>query len=256
MSQKKLFKDKYVGYHTFGLGVDGTKQLEGTNGYEYVDLGLPSGTLWAKYNIGSKSITDPGLYFAWGETIGYTPEQIPLMREFTQDQYKFFTQKGSPYSKYDDNKVQLDPEDNAAHVIMGGKWTMPTQEQFEELFTLETNFARVDSVDNQGNNISIIVANFISNNDSEVVLSIPIIGYYVENSLEEKLSRTRLTYLHTLDLNNKNSQEMQSSYDFVAADIQYHSANPSMGLPARIVPLINTIPRYYGCNIRGVINTK
>lgn len=255
MGQKKLFKDKYVGYHTFGLGVDGTKQLEGTNGYEYVDLGLPSGTLWAKYNIGSKSIADPGLYFAWGETIGYTPEQIPLMREFTSNQYKFFTQKESPYSKYgDDSKVQLDPEDNAAHVIMGGKWTMPTQEQFEELFTLEKHFARVDSVDNQGNNISIIVANFISNNDSEVVLSIPMTGSYVENSLN--LLRTRLTYLHTLDLYNKNSQEIQTSYDFVAADIQYQAANPKMGLSEMIVSSINTIPRYYGCNIRGVINTK
>jgi len=38
------------------------------NGHEYVDLGLPSGTLWAKYNVGAKIDTDPGLYFAWGDT--------------------------------------------------------------------------------------------------------------------------------------------------------------------------------------------
>lgn len=44
--------------------------------YEYVDLGLPSGTLWAKMNVGAKSETDAGLYFAWGETQGYTAEQV------------------------------------------------------------------------------------------------------------------------------------------------------------------------------------
>ena len=40
------------------------------NGHEYVDLGLPSGTLWAKCNVGAQNETDYGLYFAWGETTG------------------------------------------------------------------------------------------------------------------------------------------------------------------------------------------
>ena len=39
--------------------------------HEYVDLGLPSGTLWAKTNIGASSPEEYGLYFAWGETEGY-----------------------------------------------------------------------------------------------------------------------------------------------------------------------------------------
>ena len=38
---------------------------------EFVDLGLPSGTLWATKNLGASSKTDYGLYFAWGETTGY-----------------------------------------------------------------------------------------------------------------------------------------------------------------------------------------
>ena len=41
------------------------------NGFEYVDLGLPSGTKWAKNNVGANSETDYGLYFAFGETNGY-----------------------------------------------------------------------------------------------------------------------------------------------------------------------------------------
>ena len=44
------------------------------NGYEYVDLGLPSGLKWATCNVGASSPEEYGLYFAWGETTGYTSE--------------------------------------------------------------------------------------------------------------------------------------------------------------------------------------
>ena len=37
-------------------------------GHYYVDLGLPSGTLWATCNVGAVNPTDYGDYFAWGET--------------------------------------------------------------------------------------------------------------------------------------------------------------------------------------------
>lgn len=37
------------------------------NGHEYVDLGLPSGLKWATCNVGAKSPSDYGSYFAWGE---------------------------------------------------------------------------------------------------------------------------------------------------------------------------------------------
>ena len=44
--------------------------------YHMVDLGLPSGTLWADRNVGATSPEDVGLYFAWGDTVGYTAEQV------------------------------------------------------------------------------------------------------------------------------------------------------------------------------------
>ena len=52
------------------------------DGHEYVDMGLPSGTLWATCNIGAESSTDFGDYFAWGET---EPKE-----EYTNENYKFF----------------------------------------------------------------------------------------------------------------------------------------------------------------------
>ena len=46
------------------------------NGYDYVDLGLPSGTLWATCNVGAERSSDYGLYFQWGDTKGYAKDYI------------------------------------------------------------------------------------------------------------------------------------------------------------------------------------
>ena len=46
------------------------------NGFDYIDLGLPSGTLWAACNVGASKPSDAGLYFQWGDTKGYTKEQV------------------------------------------------------------------------------------------------------------------------------------------------------------------------------------
>lgn len=48
------------------------------NGFDFVDLGLPSGTLWATKNIGADKPSDFGLYFQWGDIQGYTADQIGL----------------------------------------------------------------------------------------------------------------------------------------------------------------------------------
>ena len=93
------------------------------NGHEFVDLGLPSGTLWATCNVGATSPEQAGLYFAWGETTGYTAEQVTAgVRKFDNDSYK-----ASSIS------ADLTLEQDAAHVNLGGNWRMPTKRQFTEL---------------------------------------------------------------------------------------------------------------------------
>ena len=105
------------------------------NGHEYVDLGLPSGTHWAKYNVGSNSESDYGLYFAWGETVGY--KDASSGKSFSPDDYKFENGDAcdGKFTKYDssDNLTTLLLEDDAASVNMGGSWHMPSKEQYEEL---------------------------------------------------------------------------------------------------------------------------
>ena len=110
------------------------------NGYDYVDLGLPSGTLWATMNVGASKVSDAGLYFQWGDTQGYTADQVGTgegKKAFASDDsdYKFGVYPN--YSKYTTAGATLDLEDDAAHVNMGGSWHIPTPEQFEELINTE-----------------------------------------------------------------------------------------------------------------------
>lgn len=105
--------------------------------YKAVDLGLPSGILWADRNIGASSPEDSGLYFQWGDIQGYTADQIGTsegQKVFTWDDYKFGTDSNLTKYNETDGKTVLDPEDDAATVNMGSKFRMPTQSEMEELF--------------------------------------------------------------------------------------------------------------------------
>lgn len=111
-----------------------------TNGHAYVDLGLPSGTLWAKMNVGAKKETDYGLYFAWGETQGYTASQVGTDKQFDWKNYAFRITKPINFTKYDqDGLTNLELTDDAASVNMGGDWHMPTKKQCVELLKKTKN---------------------------------------------------------------------------------------------------------------------
>lgn len=106
--------------------------------HEYVDLGLPSGTLWATCNIGASRPEEYGDYFAWGETKGYNSGK----NTFDLHTYKWREseiEKG--YIKYcrEDNKSILDPEDDAATINWGSNWRMPTEAQMLELYKYTTS---------------------------------------------------------------------------------------------------------------------
>ena len=96
---------------------------------DYVDLGLPSGLMWRKYNVGAKSEYEAGNYYAWGETV-------------TKQKYDIITYKWQEllhnvfsYTKYNetDKLTLLQPEDDAATANLGENYRTPTKEEWEEL---------------------------------------------------------------------------------------------------------------------------
>lgn len=107
------------------LNIDGSH-----NGFEYVNLDLPSGTMWATCNVGANKPEDDGLLFQFGRVDGYkygdTNNKFTIERSI---RYTHITTSGK-VCKYGDI---LDLIDDAAHVHMGGKWRMPTKDDLKEL---------------------------------------------------------------------------------------------------------------------------
>lgn len=110
------------------------------SGVVAVDLGLPSGLKWANMNIGATSVTDYGLYFAWGGTVGRSGENTGGT---ANDNYSY-NWANAPYNngnsslvstKYNDTdcKTKLEFCDDAAYAAWGGAWRMPTKAECEEL---------------------------------------------------------------------------------------------------------------------------
>lgn len=103
--------------------------------HQYVDLGLPSGTLWATMNLGATSPEDYGDYFAWGETSAKDVYNESTYKWCKGDLGKLT--KYSPKGDYDygevDNKTELELADDAAYVNWGPQWRMPSEEQIQEL---------------------------------------------------------------------------------------------------------------------------
>ncbi len=89
-------------------------------GHGYVDLGLPSGTMWATSNVGANSPTAIGGYFAWGE--------IATKTSYTQENSLTHGKGFEEYENFSGN-AQYD----VARAQWGGEWRMPTREEFQEL---------------------------------------------------------------------------------------------------------------------------
>ena len=99
--------------------------------HEWVDLGLPSGTLWATCNVGANSPEEYGDYFAWGETT--------TKSDYYWNTYFDTDDDGSTFKKYNNNGglTELQPADDAATANWGSAWQMPSLEQMQELINSE-----------------------------------------------------------------------------------------------------------------------
>ena len=108
-------------------------------GYEYVEIG---GIKWATCNVGAENETDSGLYFAWGETQGYTADQVGRrcgQKCFAWYDYKFGTLGNLLKYNIADGLTKLEPCDDAATQNIGSNWRMPTREEFDALLSATTN---------------------------------------------------------------------------------------------------------------------
>lgn len=109
-----------------------------TETHEYVDLGLPSGTLWATCNVGATTPEDYGDFYAWGETTPKTTYDWNTYKYCNDGNpyqlTKYCTKYNCGYNGFTDNLITLWPTDDAATANWGNGWCMPTSEQWDELY--------------------------------------------------------------------------------------------------------------------------
>lgn len=206
---------------TYGYGEEPNPEPQ-PGEHEWVDLGLPSGTLWATMNVGAVKPEDDGYYFAWGET---EPKS-----DYSEITYKYF--QDDNYTKYNteslwgmvDNKTELDPEDDAATANWGEGWQMPTIAQLSELVN-NRNTERVKATLNNIPGVRIIS----KSNGNEIFL--PLSG-----------RKEGLTLKYVDDFGDYWSRSLQIDFPF-------------MGQYMRLTPYANMLSyesRYYGLTIRPV----
>lgn len=126
-----------------GGGNNGNNEGYGTyNGHEYVDLGLPSRTLWATCNVGASSPEGYGNYYAWGEI---TPKNTYFWSTYKycngacDKLTKYCNMAGYSNYSFMDNLEVLQSSDDAATSNWGSGWRMPTSNEWKELYNNTTN---------------------------------------------------------------------------------------------------------------------
>ena len=106
------------------------------NGHNYVNLGLPSGTLWATCNVGATTPEEYGDFFAWGETVPKSTYHFRTYKYCNGSETaltKYCSNAEYGYNGFTDNLTTLEACDDAATANWGAGWRMPTEEEFEEL---------------------------------------------------------------------------------------------------------------------------
>jgi len=210
----------------------------------YVDLGLSSGTLWAACNVGAKSPEQSGYYFGWGETephfykgkwsesleIGYDGYCWPNYKLCNRSYIaltKYCCHEERGYNGFTDYRVLLNPEDDAATIVMGRQWSIPTEEQWQELID-ECRWTWTDNYNNTS------VAGYIVSNlyNKDIHIFLPAAGFYDRKSFNQ-YGFTGDYWSSSLDRNN-------SSF---ARFLSFHPVD-------NYVMVSNN--RYYGISARAV----
>ena len=157
-------------------------------------------------NVGASKPSDAGLYFQWGDTSGYTADQVGTgdgKKEFSLDyrDYKWINYNNGTFTKYTTNGATLDLEDDAAHANMGGSWHMPTPTQISELLNNTTiEWATLGGVSGM---------TFTSSNGKSIF--IPAAGWAMDGSIDDNGSGGYVWSSMLSNFNDSGGQNLQVS---------------------------------------------
>lgn len=205
-------------------------------GHEYVDLGLPSGTLWATYNVGATSPYEKGLYFAWGE--------VEPREDFSWESYKFF--EGYEMDPNNGEWAVLEnigadicgTEYDAARYQWGNGWRLPNeQERYELCMLCWTNGSTVENG----------VRGIRLHGPNEHSIFLPICGFGLWYGEPDPFHNTSAAYW---------TGSEDPEYGYNGRPIEPSNVAKSFAVERDAGFTGATSLKAYGLNIRAVINPK
>ena len=218
--------DKSIERMIAECGDEKTNVSGSINGHEYVDLGLPSGTLWATCNVGASKPEDYGNYYAWGETRTKTT--------YNWDNYTYANGMADKLTKYcnksyygnggfTDNLTTLQSSDDPATAKWGSGWRTPSKAQWEELLANTTN---------QWTTRNGVKGRLFTSERNGASLFLPAAGYRWDDGLSN--AGSHCTYL---------SRSLSADYPYCAWGLGFNS--DFCGMSDKHV-------RYFGYSVRPV----
>ncbi|MCQ2218870.1 MAG: hypothetical protein MJZ33_10405 [Paludibacteraceae bacterium] len=215
--------------------------------HDYVDLGLPSGTMWATYNVGASTPTEVGFFFAWGET---DPKD-----SFSWDNYKWGSKKNlkkycteSAYGIVDSLSALKD-EDDAATANWGSEWRMPSIAEIEELFK-SCNWEMSDNYQGSGVGGMIGTSRY---NKEKIFLPLAKIAEWYERCNGEG----KYIYRTYFSENESNEQRKIVPVSYISRELGFSNTNvKTIGYNEYPGIGIYDVYRFIGANIRAVRTTK
>ena len=183
-----------ISFTTANSGQQGTSYSQPTgymDGYGYVDLGLPSGLLWAYSNIGATNPEDYGNYYAWGETETKATYDWSAYRYCNGSQTtltKYCNDESYGNEGYTDTLTILGAEDDVATLNWSSDWRMPTQTEMQELIdNCDTTWVTINGINgmlftSRGNGNSIFLP-AAGSRDNGSLYEAGSLGHYWSSSL-------------------------------------------------------------------------
>lgn len=158
----------------------------------FVDLGLPSGILWATCNVGASCPEDCGDYFAWGETL---PKDIYDWKSYKYSEFDGVDYRLTKYcidsfcglNGFVDSLTVLEPMDDAVRANWGENWRLPSEGEWRELLqnttfvlTVQNNVQGWLFTSENGNNLFLPTTGFVLYDE----LICTTLGIYWSSSLQ------------------------------------------------------------------------
>ena len=191
--------------------------------YEWVDLGLPSGLKWAAWNVGATKPEEFGVYFAWGETQGYTG--ITDTKQFKWSDYTLCDGTSSNMLKYNatDGLTTLEASDDAAYAT-DNTCRMPTSGECAEL-TANTTSEWVEDYNGTG-----VAGRIFTSNVNGNSIFVPAAGYCYNGSVYY-VGHDVILWSRSL---NSSNVRLAYNLNFVSDNVDVNNNNRYNGLPVRV----------------------